>query len=188
MTDTTQTPAPKKRAAIADRAWLNAAGEEISTGSADVAGVRYTYLKTGNSVEYILGQNEQLDRQFAAMGAVTKLGNVVNSETKGNPDWDGVTDPIPAVVAWLDAATKGEWREEGEGVVRGPKYDKDILAAVIVAVLGASAAGDVMHYRQKLEDKSYYAKVRAKTKIMAEYHAELGRRGQAGDDSVDDLA
>jgi len=189
MTDTTQTPATngsKKTRAIAKREWINAAGEKVSTGSPDVAGVRYTYLGTGESVEYLLGLNEQLDRQFAAMGAVTKIGNVVNTHTQ-DEDYDG-SDPIPVVKDWLERAQKGDWREEAEGVARGPKYDKDLLASVIITVLGAAAKGDVLSYRQRLDEKSYYAKVRAKTKIMAAYHAELAKRGKADEASVDDLA
>lgn|SRR5262245_47984300 len=183
MTDTT-TATNGKRKAIAERDWLNADGEVVSTGSPDVAGVRYTYLATGTSIEYVLGQNEQLDRQFAAMGAVTKIGNVVNTFKA-----DGESgDPIDAVKEWLQAAMGGEWREAGEAVARGPKYDKDILAAVILQVLGEKAAGDIASYRQRLDDKSYYAKVRAKTKIMAAYHAELAKRGKDDETNVDDLA
>lgn len=184
MTDTTTATNGKKRKAIAERDWINADGDVVSTGAPDVAGIRYTYLATGNSVEYLLGQNEQLDRQFAAMGAVTKIGNVVNTFKD-----DGESgDPIDAVKEWLKAAMAGEWREAGEAVARGPKYDKDILAAVIVQVLGDKAGGDLASYRLRLDDKSYYAKVRAKTKIMAAYHAELAKRGTPDESNVDDLA
>ncbi|MEG7700707.1 hypothetical protein U2075_14995, partial [Listeria monocytogenes] len=44
---------------IATREWINADGEKVSTGSPDVMGVRYTFLKTGVSVEYQYGVNEQ---------------------------------------------------------------------------------------------------------------------------------
>jgi hypothetical protein len=179
MTDTTQNTVTddngdsKRR--IATREWINADGEKVSTGSPDVAGVRYTYLKTGGQVEYVYGENGQLDRQFAAMGAVTKLGNIVNTITNDDA-YDG-RDPIPEVVEWLKDATAGKWREAAEGLARGPKYDKDILAAVLVALFGDKAAGDVLHYRQKLDDKSYYGKVRANTKVMAAYAIEQGKRG-----------
>lgn len=186
MTDTTQAPdSGKGGRAIAKREWINAQGERIPTGSADVAGARYTYLATGGSVEYRYGENEQLDRQFAAMGAVTKLGNIVNTITNDD-SYDG-SDPIPDVIAWLKEASGGQWREAGEGVARGPKYDKDVLAAVLLAALGDKAAGDLLSYRQRLDDKSYYAKVRANTKIMAAYATEIAKRGGA-EVSVDALA
>lgn len=185
MSDTTQTPDTESRRAIAKREWINGAGEKVPTGSADVAGVRYTYLATGNSVEYKIGENPQLDAQFAAMGAVTKLGNIVNTITNDD-GYDG-RDPIPDVVEWLKEAAAGQWREAGEGVARGPKYDKDVLAGVIVTLLGDKAAGSVADYRTRLDDRSYYAKVRANTKVMAAYATEMEKRGgEAG--SVDALA
>lgn len=160
---------------IATREWINADGEKVPTGSADVAGVRYTYLATGGSVEWRYGVNDQLDRQFAAMGAVTKLGNIVNTITNDDA-YDG-RDPVPEVVKWLEEATAGQWREAGDGLARGPKYDKAVLATVIVTLLAGQAAGDYAHYLAKLDDKSYYAKVRANTKVMAAYHAEMAKRG-----------
>jgi hypothetical protein len=176
MTDTTNNVADESKKRIALREWLNADGDKISTGSPEVAGVRYTYVKTGGSVEYVHGVNEQLDRQFAAMGAVTKLGNIVNTITNDDA-YDG-RDPIPEVVEWLKDATAGKWREAADGLARGPKYDKDILAAVLVALLaGKEGASDLLGYRQRLDDKSYYAKVRANTKVMAAYAIELGKRG-----------
>lgn len=179
MTDTTTTPTAdengESKRRIALREWINADGEKVPTGSPEVNGVRYTYVKTGGQVEYVYGENPQLDRQFAAMGAVTKLGNIVNTITNDEA-YDG-RDPIPEVVEWLKDATAGKWREAADGIARGPKYDKDILAAVLVALFGDKAAGDVLHYRQKLDDKSYYAKVRANTKVMAGYAIEMGKRG-----------
>lgn len=175
----------ESRKAIAKREWIDANGEKVPTGSPDVAGVRYTYLRTGNTVEYVIGENPQLDKQFAAMGAVTKLGNIVNTITNDD-SYDG-RDPIPEVLEWIKEAAAGQWREAGEGVARGPKYDKDLLAAVLVAALGEKAAGDVLAYRQRLDDKSYYAKVRANTKVMAAYAQELAKRGGA-EVSVDSLA
>lgn len=178
-TDNTTDASDSKRR-IATRDWINADGEKISTGSADVAGVRYTYLATGGQVEWLYGVNPQLDRQFAAMGAVTKLGNIVNTITNDDA-YDG-RDPIPEVVAWLKEASDGQWREAGDGIVRGPKYDKSVLATVIVTLLAGQAAGDYAHYLAKLEDRSYYAKVRANTKVMAAYHAEMAKRGGDTDD------
>ena len=189
MTDVTTTPdtteSTKKR--IATREWINAAGDKVPTGSADVAGVRYTYLSTGGSVEYKYGASDQLDRQFAAMGAVTKLGNIVNTITN-DESYDG-RDPMPELVAWLAEAMKpdGQWREPGEGVARGPKYDKSLLATVLLAMLGAKAAGDFAYYLAKLDDKSYYAKVRANSKVMAEYAIEFAKRG-GEEATVDNLA
>ena len=94
--------------AIAKREWINADGERVPTGSPDVKGVRYTYLDTGNSVEYRHGVNDTLDRQFAAMGAVTKLGNVVNTITNDDA-YDG-RDPVPEARLRDSVARSARWR------------------------------------------------------------------------------
>lgn len=186
MTDTTTNEAaePSKRT-IAKREWINKAGEKLPTGSADVAGVRYTFISTGKSVEFMLG-DDNLTRQFAAMGAVTKLGNVVNSIVNAD-DYDG-SDPMPAVEEWLTNAINGEWREPSEaGTARGPKYDKDVLAASLHAELGEKATGDVASYRTRLDDRSYYAKVRANPKVMSRYMQEMAAKGTT-EVSADSLA
>ena len=181
----TETDEGKKSRQVAKRDWLNEAGERVPTGSPDVIGVRYTYIPTGESVEYVFG-DDTLTRQFAAMGAVTKIGNVVNSIVNAD-DYDGVENPMIAVKEWLEAAAKGEWREPGEAGPRGPKYDKDVLATALHAELGAAAKGDVASYRVRLDDKSYYAKVRANTKVMARYMAAMAEKG-VGAPTADSLA
>lgn len=187
MTDTATNEAPDSTAKrqIAKREWINKAGEKLPTGSPDVAGVRYTFLSTGKSVEFMLG-DDNLTRQFAAMGAVTKLGNVVNSIVNAE-DYDN-SDPMPAVEEWLTSAINGEWREPSEaGTARGPKYDKDVLASCLHAELGAKATGDVASYRTRLEDRSYYAKVRNNPKVMSRYMQEMASKGEATA-SADSLA
>lgn len=187
MTDTTQN-APEAEASkrqIAKREWINKGGEKLPTGSPDVAGVRYTFISTGKSVEFMLG-DDNLSRQFAAMGAVTKIGNVVNSIVNAE-DYDN-SDPMPAVEEWLTNAINGEWREPAEaGTARGPKYDKGVLAAALHAELGAKATGDVASYLTRLEDRSYYAKVRNNPKVMSRYMQEMASKGEATA-SADSLA
>jgi hypothetical protein len=82
--------------------------------------------------------------------------------------------------ASLDA---GQWRERAEGIARGPKYDKAVLATCLVEVLGSSAKGDADAYLERLDDKSYYAKVRNNSKVMTLYHDAVG-----SETSVDNLA
>lgn len=188
MTDTTtnEPTAEGAKRQIAKREWINKAGEKLPTGSPDVAGVRYTFISTGKSVEFMLG-DDNLTRQFAAMGAVTKLGNVVNSIVNAD-DYDG-GDPMPAVEEWLTNAINGEWREPAEGgTARGPKYDKDVLAAALHAELAEKATGDVASYRTRLDDRSYYAKVRANPKVMSRYMQEMAAKGSADATSADSLA
>lgn len=174
-----------KRAAIAKREWINDSGEKVVAGSPDAVGFRYTYLASGKAVDYIIGEKAKLATMFGIMGGLTKVGNIVNSIINAD-DYDGKTDPMIEVEAWLKEADAGKWREIGEGAARGPKYDKAVLASSLVQVLGAKAQGDVAHYAEKLEDKSYYAKVRANPTVMAKYMEEMAARGEVG--SADTLA
>jgi hypothetical protein len=180
MTDTTTNETAKKKQ-IAERHWINAAGEKVPTGSQDVIGVRYTYLPSGKSVEYRL-DDSALTRQFAAMGAVTKIGNVVNSIVNAD-DFDGNHDAVmDGVEEWLTSAINGEWREPSEGAARGPKYDKDLLAECIVAELaGKPGVATKDEYRTRLEDRSYYAKVRNNPPVMARYMQAVASKAGAAD-------
>lgn len=176
MSDTHETDS--KRATIAKRDWLDKDGSRVPTGSPDVAGWRYTFNATGKSIEHALDPAMPLfDRQCAAMGGLTKIGNVVNSIVNAD-EYDGA-DPMPSVEEWYLGAVEGTWREIAEpGAGRAPKYDKDVLAASLIAVLGAKAQGDVASYRERLDDKSYYAKVRANPTVMAHYMKEMAARGK----------
>ena len=179
----TSAPAkPKKtpktdRKVVAKREWLDSNGKKISVGDLDVAAVRYTYLATGRTVDYIIGAYPKLDAAFAAMGAVTKLGNIVNTVINAD-DYNGTDDPMDDVVAWLAAAQSGQWREESPGP-KGPKYDKDVIAGVLVDLLsGKPGALDYQGYREKLDsDLSWYAKVRAQPEVMAEYMKRMAAKG-----------
>lgn len=184
MTDTTNTDTDKKGRAISKREWLNAAGEKVATGSADVAGLRYTNLATGESVQFMFADNQQLTYQFAAMGGLTKIGNVVNSIVNAD-DYDG-SNPMVAAQDWLTAALSGEWREPGDGP-RGPKYDNGVLAAVIAGM--PNAKGDAAHYAAKLEDKKYRAAVLRVPEVMTAYAVEAEKRGltKPAAKSVDDI-
>jgi len=135
MTDTTTNGSGKTRATISKRDWLNAQRERVPTGSADVAGIRYTFLANNKSVEFMFADSQRLTYQFAAMGGLTKFGNEVNSIVNAD-DYDS-SDPMDSVAEWLQDAIDGNWREEGEGVARGPKYDNAILADVLAGLAAA---------------------------------------------------
>jgi hypothetical protein len=177
MTDTTNGgtngSADSKKKAISKREWIDAAGVKIATGGATVAGFRYTNLESGESAQFMFADNPVLTAQFAAMGGLTKIGNVVNSVVNAD-DYDG-SNPMVAANEWLAAANGGEWREPGDGVARGPKYDNGVLADVIAAMPGAK--GDSAHYVAKLDDKKYRAAVLRVEEVMAAYAAEATKRG-----------
>ena len=187
MSDTSQGETGS-RSTIAKREWINDSGEKVVAGAPTAVGFRYTYLATGKSVDYIIGEAGKLSTMFGIMGGLTKVGNIVNSIVNAD-DYDGAADPMPEVEEWLKEADAGQWREPGEsGISRGPKYDKDVLASVLVTKLGASSKGGVAHYRLRLDDRSYYAKVRANTEVMAAYMVDMAERGKATAPNTDALA
>lgn len=167
--------------AIAKREWINDSGEKVVAGSPEAVGFRYTFLASGKSVDYIIGEAGKLSTMFGILGGLTKIGNIVN--TIVNADSYAGEDPMTDVSEWLKEADAGQWREPGEGgAARGPKYDKDVLAAALLEYLttvGDKPQGDVAHYRAKLDDKSYYAKVRARVPLMAIYYKLMAAKGSA---------
>jgi hypothetical protein len=179
MTDTTTGESTtKKRAAIASRDLVDASGA-IVTDPTKATGARYTYLATGTSAERQWGQGAGSAIVMCAnMGWLTKIGNEVNS-VKQADDYDGVSDPMIDAKEFDAGLDNGIWREAGEGAARGPKYDKDVLAGALLATLTADglAKSDLPGYRARLDDKSYYAKVRANTKVMAQYYKDLAAKG-----------
>jgi len=126
------------------------------------------------------------------LGWWTKIGNVVNTVVNDKADPGTLDDAALAVTEHVENCEKGIWREVTEGVARGPKYDKDILAGALLAVLTASglAKADLAGYRTRLDDKSYAAKVRARTDVMAQYYKDLAdKKGEeAKETNLDSIA
>lgn len=178
MTDTTQGDGSKGRKAIANRELIDASGAVVADETL-ATGARYTFLATGTSEERQWGQPPGSAIVMCAnFGWLTKVGNEVNS-VKQADDYDG-SDPMLAAKefnAYLDS-TPPQWGKESDGTAaRGPKYDKDVLAGALVTCLGSNAKGDVAQYRLRLDDKSYYAKVRAQSAVMAQYYKDLAAKG-----------
>jgi hypothetical protein len=165
MTDTTTTAAKPKKVAIAIRDWIDTDGNPLSPGDeAKVAGIRYTHLPSakrakpdfnpesetapdGTFVDYLF-VDDVATKMFAAFGAQTLAGNVVNSATNG-PKGDKDINPIP-LIAERFAAISDEhvWADREGGV--GVRYDKDKL---IAAILAAKKESDPTPYVAKLENK-----------------------------------
>lgn len=175
------------RAKVSERTLLLADGSEAERMN-DATGASYKLVANGRSFDYQYGANPHQDRMFGIFGFITKVGNEANSVLNNDKEPGDADDAAVAIEEFLQGVSAGVWREVGEGAARGPKYDKDVLAAALVGVLAATAKGDVAHYRERLEDKSYYAKVRANTEVMAAYMAEMASRGKATGTGTDALA
>lgn len=179
---------------VSKRQYLGADGSKSVGPSAD-GKVDYILLGDDGSPKatFSLDKNSPGLLQFAQFGFVTKVGNVANSVLNG--DEPGTVDEAKADIEEFLAGLAQDppqWREPGEGRARGPKYDKDVLASVLFAGRSADKRtgdwADVATIRQRLEDKSFYAKVRNNAGAMAGYYAEMAKRGEEQkSESVDDL-
>lgn len=179
---------------VSNRLYQDADGKK-SVGPDKAGRVVYQLLAAdGKSVhtEFTLDKDSPGVFPFAQFGFVTKVGNVANSVL--NADDAGTVDDAAAdIKEFLDGIANGLWREPGEGRAKGPKFDKDLLAEVLYQGRATDKRvgewADTGAIRTRLDDKSFYAKVRANNGAMAAYYKALAERGeQASPASVDDLA
>lgn len=178
MSDQTQTngdsPEPRK---VAEHAYIKPDGSEADSIN-EATGISYSHVRDGWDFSWQI--------PGAVAGSPQTLGALFGFRTLATNTTSGARqrgeDEHEALIERFGNVEQGIWRERAEGVARGPKYDKDVLAQVLHAQLvadGHTPQGDIAHYRDKLEDRSYYAKVRANTKVMAAYMAEMADRGAA---------
>lgn len=173
---------------VSNRKYLTADGSK-SVGPAASGKVVYELLNADGTVHTPF---EYAGDPLAQFGFVTKVGNVANSVLNGD-DPGTVDDAAGDITEFLAGLANGVWREPGEGRARGPKFDKDLLASVLFDGRAPEKRvgdwADVASLRTKLDDKSFYAKVRANAGAMAGYYAELAKRGGEASPAatVDDL-
>jgi hypothetical protein len=154
-----------KKVAIAVRDWIDASGNPLSPGEeSKVSGIRYTHLPSarrvkadfnpeaetapdGTFVDYMF-TDEIATKMFAAFGAQTLAGNVVNTATNG-PKGDKDMNPISLIAERFAAITDEHVWADREGGV-GVRYDKDKL---IAAILAAKKESDPAPYVAKLDTK-----------------------------------
>lgn len=124
----------------------------------------------------------------AVFGFLTKAGNILNTalNTRGETE----AEAAESLRAWIQLSEAGQWRERSaEGAARRGKrkYDVDVLAAVLVDLLGSAAKGDVAAYAAKLrEDKSFFFRVINHPDVHVEYARRVG--GESTPVAISDLA
>lgn len=173
-----------KRIKRSDRYHIDSNGDEVERMEL-ATGAGYSLVSADGSevqaFERQFGKPADSTTMHACLGWWTKLGNVANTvlNDKSDPANPGtLADAALAIVEHVEMTEKGIWREVDAGAPRGPKYDKDILAGAMLAVLTASgkAKDDLAGYRARLDDKAYAAKVRARTDVMAQYYKDLAAK------------
>jgi hypothetical protein len=167
-----------KRIKRSDRYVIDSNGDEVDRMEL-ASGAGYSLVSSdGTSIkdfERQFGKPADSTTMHACLGWWTKLGNVANTVLNDKADPGTTDDAALAITEHVELTEKGIWVEKTEAVARGPKYDKDIMAGALLAILTASnkAQGDLANYRARLDDKAYAAKVRARTDVMAQYYKDL---------------
>lgn len=187
MSDTTtNTPVTnpdtsKTRAGIALHELIAAPGGE-HTDMQTAVGIRYTDKTTNQKFEYIIpGATAGSPLTMLALfGAKTKATN--ESSRVRNGKNGGVSNPVEELEALdevFESITNGVWREKAEGG-GGSRTDKDLLATVLVEMLGEKAnAGGVAHYIQRFVDDVTYMRKVLKSDAGDEYRRRAGKQGPA---------
>lgn len=170
-----------------ERIYLNAEGQPIDRIE-DAVGARVVFAGQNFDRIYegaVPGAAITMDAIF---GFHTKAGNVLN--TALNTRGDTEAEAAEALREWMRLSESGQWRERAaEGTPRRGKrkYDVDVLAAVLVDLLGAAAKGDAAAYAAKLkEDKSFFFRVINHPDVLAEYTRRVG--GASAPVALSDLA
>lgn len=174
------------RQKVSDRTFIDAAGNEVEKMEL-ASGARYTLVQAGKSFDLQIGDAGKAGTMFGIFGFWTKIGNVANTVLNDKDEPGTQDDAANEIADFLAGVETGTWREAGEGVGRGPKYDNAVLGAVLVAALGAAAKGDAAYYAARLDDnkgekdaanKGYRSKVIARDDIKAAYWVEMEKQGK----------
>jgi len=163
------------RVARSIREFIDADGNKVED-KMDAKGARYTFRGTGKELTLMFGANPATFA-CAALGFLTKVGNVVNTTVNG-PETGTDDDAFDAASEWVDQLNSGIWREkvEGVGVAR---IDKDALARAVVEV----KPQDHEKVRARLEtDPAFVRKVRQHTKVRELYEQYVGKAAVSDDE------
>jgi len=182
-------PTEPTRTKIANREWINDAGESVN--EEDATGFSYEFLgrtKEGITIaadgekftRYLKDMSEAEKNMLALFGAVTLSGNVTNT-WMGDKDADKPAKAKDAIAARFGDLFNGKWVDRTGAV--GARVDKDVLAEAICQI--AEAAGDPKDkakVRAKLEDSDEFAKsIRSVPAIAAKYSELMGRKSPSLD-------
>jgi len=151
MTDTSGVAVTKTREAVANRVWINAAGEDVND-PAEATGFRYEDLETKKSFTWQSATDPgQAVTMLAIFGGLTKAGNIRNTLVNG-PKGDPNADVIGGIEDWFDRLADGEWAADRVG--GGMRVNPDILAAAIAHVKGESHPEAHLPYLTKITSKT----------------------------------
>lgn len=151
MTDVgTTTTATATREAVADRKWIDAAGNEAEADAA--TGFRYLDLATQKAFVWQSGHAAGTAlTMLAIFGGLTKAGNIRNTLVNG-PKGDPNADVIGGIQEWFDELDNGTWAADRVGG-GGMRFNAEALSRAI-----ATAKGEHDH-------SAYLAKITSRLKV-----------------------
>ena len=190
MTDITQGEDTEaevaKRTKIADRDWINDAGEVVKEEEA--TGVRYKFLGRDDSQKanvpaarrvkhnasgesftiYFRDLSEAAQRMAMGFGLITRMGNWTNTWLTDTSD-ERADFPEQVIQAGVELLNSGKWIDRVEGV-GAARVNLDKLAEAIYEVLGK---GSVAQFRDRLESDEEFKKTARKVPQIREAYLRL---------------
>lgn len=178
----TGTAAPKKERK-AEHEYINAAGEVVENIE-DATGIVYRDKATGEVFTHQFGNGEAGDplTMFAVFGAKTRAINAGSGARQARAKATAAElATMPSDVAYMTQVfgecKTGQWAAPADGTARGPKYDLDVLAQVLVAEMQRIGKNpDLAVARKRLgEDLAFRRGVVQVPEVLAAYTAAMGK-------------
>ena len=171
MTDTTTNDKVERKA---KHELLDASGA-VTTDITTAVGIRYTDLTdSARPFEYMIpdAQAGSPITMLALFGAKTKATNETSKvRQSGKTDAESQLEALDEV---FESITKGVWREKAEGG-GGTRTNKELLAQVVLEMLGTAAKGDAAFYVQRFTDDLVYLKKVLSSDAGDEYRKRAGK-------------
>lgn len=183
-----------ERVKIANRQWVNDAGEEVAEDAA--TGVKYEFLgRTKGSIvvppdgkSYTVrfsDLNDKAKNMLTGFGALTLMGNITNTWLGEKGDRDATAaDAIAARIALLQ---EGQWIDRS--AAGGFRIDLDALTSAYVEAAAAKGqTKDPSVIREKLgDDTKLVAQLRKIPEVAAAYTRIVGKSAVSLDDVMASL-
>lgn len=155
-------PAATNKPRIAEHDWIDANGDVVESIE-EATGIKYRQLATDESMTWQIpgAVPGSIQTMMAAFGARTKATNsTLAAREKRKRDNTFTTSDVAHMKEIFAQIQVGQWGAPSEGgVKRGPKYDLDVLTAVICAMIEAEGGSpDPLKIRAKCGDSPAYVR------------------------------
>lgn len=151
----------KTKVRLAEHDWVNAQGDVVEDME-EATGIKYRSLGDEKAFVYQIPGAKAGDvlTMFAVFGARTKATNsALAAREKRKRDNEFKATDLEHVEALFGEIKEGQWGAPSESKPKGPKYDLDVLAAVIAdSITAAGGAPDLAKIREKCGDSPAYVR------------------------------